>query len=77
MEAKDEPKRGPGRPTKLPPGPRRTVRCVLVNGEIAKLREACEATELSQLEFSRAAVLHAVDSVLGNKPETPKPRKKK
>lgn len=69
-------KSGRGRPSKLPTGPRRTVRCVLVNGEIQRLREACEACDLSQLEFSRAAVMNAVDAVLGVKPPTPPPRKK-
>lgn len=73
----EEIKRGRGRPKKLPPGDRKHVRCVLVNGEMKKLREACEACDLSQLEFSRAAVLHAVDCVLGIKPETAKPKKKK
>ena len=77
MEPTEEPKRGRGRPTNLPPGARRTVRCVVVNGEIERLREACDLCGLSQLEFSRAALLHAVDCVLGKKPPTDKPKKKK
>lgn len=61
------PKRGRGRPTNLPPGKRRNVRCVLVNGELALLRDALETTGQSQVEFTRHAVLARIDSVLNGK----------
>jgi len=70
-------KRGPGRPKKMPEGDKFTIRCVLVNGEKERFDQAKELSELSQVEFTRAAVMHAVDDVLGLKPGTPKPKRKK
>jgi hypothetical protein len=54
---KDEPKRGPGRPPKLPPGPRHMLRCEVVGEELEAVRAAAAALGLSQQEFTRRAVL--------------------
>ena len=59
-----EPKRRPGRPTKLPPGERRTITCLLVNGEKATFDQARAALKMSQLEFTRAAIMHAAKIVV-------------
>lgn len=74
-----EQKRGRGRPRKLPDGTPHGVRCTLVNGEMEKFRRACRVCKVSQTDFSRAAVLHAVDTVFEIKPATemPSPKKKK
>ncbi len=69
----DEEKRGPGRPPKLPKGKKIGVRCILVNGEKEKFDVAKKLAKMSQVEFTRAAVLHAVDSVMGVTPPHPKP----
>jgi len=74
MESK---KRGVGRPKKLPEGQQHSIKCVLVTGELDRLRSAMEATDMSQRDFTRASVLHAVDTVLGVKPATPGPKRKK
>jgi hypothetical protein len=65
-------KRGRGRPPKLPQaGERRTARLTLTAGELERLRQAVEAlrrageTGLSQVDFTRRAVLAEVDRVLG------------
>jgi hypothetical protein len=72
-----EENRGPGRPPKLPKGKKIGVRCTLVNGEKERFDEAKRLADMSQNEFTRAAVMHAVDDVLGIKPGTPKPKRKK
>mgnify|MGYP000010410195 CR=1 FL=1 len=69
--SKKEPseKKSRGRPAKLPPGEQRNVRCILVNGEMTKLREAMAKTGQSQTDLSRAALLHAVDCIIsGQRP---------
>jgi hypothetical protein len=65
------PKRGRGRPPKLPPvADRRTARLTLTAEELERLRQAVEALRrggepgLSQVEFTRRAVLAEVDRVL-------------
>jgi len=73
MSDQEQPaKRGRGRPAKLPPpGERHTARLTLTAGELERLRQAVEAlrrageTGLSQVEFTRRAVLAEVDRVLG------------
>ena len=72
----EEKKRGRGRPRKLPHGEASHIRLVLINGEMERFRAACEAADMSQTDFSRAAVLHAVDVVMDVKPPTPKPARK-
>jgi hypothetical protein len=85
MPEQEQPvKRGRGRPAKLPPpGERRTARLTLTAGELERLRQAVEAlrqageTGLSQVEFTRRAVLAEVDRVLsaaGAKPARKKTR---
>jgi hypothetical protein len=76
-------KRGRGRPRKLPPpDQRRTARLTLTAGELERLRQAVEALRqagepgLSQVEFTRRAVLAEVDRVLGTA-ETNTARKRK
>lgn len=64
----DTPRRGRGRPPKLPAGTRKTVRCVLTEGELAEVDVARRATGQSQLEFSRAAVLRLAREVNGGRP---------
>jgi len=72
-----EEKRGPGRPKKIPTGKKIGIRCVLVNGEKERFDQARELAEMSQSDFTRASVLHSVDTVLGVKPATPGPKRKK
>lgn len=70
----ETPKRRAGRPKKYDGEPSR-VRLVLYNGEKEALEKACEATGLSQHEFARAAVLHAIDVVGGVRPARTLPKK--
>jgi len=70
-------KRGRGRPKKIPDGKQTHLKLVLVNGEKERFDKAREAADMSQSEFTRAAVLHSVDTVLGVKPATPGPKRKK
>lgn len=73
----EEPKRGPGRPRKLPDGTPKNIRCVLFNGEHARLSDALAASGMSQADFTRAAVLHCADVVNGMSPPHPKPKRSK
>lgn len=52
-----EPKRGRGRPPKLPAGKRVSLRCVVLEREAAEVMRAAESLGLSQAEFTRRAVL--------------------
>lgn len=57
----------PGRPKKLPDGVQRTISCILVNAEMATFDAARKALGMSQLEFTRAAVLHAARQIADGK----------
>jgi hypothetical protein len=73
LEPAEQPaKRGRGRPRKLPPpGDRHTVRLTVTTEELEQLRRAIEVlrqageTGLSQVDFTRRAVLAEAGRVLG------------
>lgn len=56
----EKPKRGPGRPPTLPPGPRYRLRCDVVGDEIELVRAAAASLGISQQDFTRRAVLELV-----------------
>lgn len=64
----EDQKRGRGRPKKIPEGNPHNIRCILVNGEVERLRAACEALGESQNDFTRAAVLARIEATLGKRP---------